>query len=86
MNQQHVFPSFSNGYFADVRIVGYHLRLFAHVTDSGAWVSSVYSMHRGAWITKEQSADDAQDARNNAENVARQILPGKHRIHWCTKM
>jgi hypothetical protein len=84
MNHQDVFPSFSNGYFADVRIVGYHLRLFAHLTEAGAWASSVYSMHRSAWITKERSADDAQHAKTEAEDVARELLPGKHQIHWRT--
>lgn len=82
MNQQDVFPSFSNGYFADVRMVGYHLRLFAHLTGAGAWASSVYSMHRRTWITRERSADDAPHAKDDAEGVARQHLPGKYRIEW----
>ena len=82
MNRQDVFPTFSTGYFADVRIVGYHLRLFAHVTETGDWASSVYSMHRNTWVIKGQTANDADHAKDDAEDVARQLLPGKHSIQW----
>jgi len=82
MNPQDVFPTFSNGYVADVRIVGYHFRLFAHVTDTGDWVSSVYSMHLNSWVLRARAADDAEHAKNHAEEAVRDLLPGKHVIQW----
>jgi hypothetical protein len=82
MNRENVFPTFSNGYFADVRIVGYHLRLFAHLTEAGSWASSVYSMHRRTWVLEARKADNPEHAKDDAEITARQLLPGKHVIEW----
>jgi hypothetical protein len=81
MKRGTVFPTFSTGFFADVRIVGYHLRLFAHI-DETRWASSVYSMHTNMWITQVRVAKDAEHAKADAEIVARQLLPGKHQIAW----
>lgn len=81
MKREDVFPTFATGFFADVRIVGYHLRLFAHIIEAG-WASSVYSMHLGTWISNAQLAADAQQAKSDAEDLARQWLPGKHQIEW----
>ena len=81
MKREDVFPTFSSGFFADVRIVGYHLRLFAHVNENG-WASSVYSMHLNSWIAKARVAENAQQAKSDAEDLARDQLPGKHQIEW----
>jgi hypothetical protein len=81
VNREDVFPTFASGFFADVRIVGYHLRLFAHVNESG-WASSVYSMHLNSWIRKARVAENAQRAKSDAEDLARDQLPGTHKIEW----
>ncbi len=81
MNREDVFPTFASGFFADVRIVGYHLRLFAHLNEIG-WASSVFSVHLKSWITKARVAENAQQAKCDAEDMARELLPGKHQIEW----
>jgi hypothetical protein len=81
MNREDVFPTFNTGSFADIRIAGYHLRLFAHSSEVG-WASSVYSMHLRSWLSKSQLAETEEQAKGNAEELARQSLPGKHLIQW----
>jgi hypothetical protein len=81
VKREDVFPTFSSGFFADVRIVGYHLRLFAHVNESG-WASSVYSMHLNSWISRARVADNPLRAKSDAEDLARDQLPGTHKIEW----
>ena len=81
MRREDVFPKFSDGFYADVRIIGYHLRLFAH-TSEASWVSSVYSVPLRMWICKDRLAGNAQQAKTEAEDIARQELPGKYPIEW----
>jgi hypothetical protein len=81
MKREDVFPTFPSGFFADVRIIGYHLRLFAHVNESG-WASSVYCMRLNSWISKARVAKNAQQAKSDAEDLAREQLPGTHKFEW----
>ena len=81
MKREDVFPTFASGFFADVRMLGYHYRLFAHVNESG-WVSSVYCMHLSSWISKARVAKNAQQAKSDAEDLAREQLPGTHKFEW----
>jgi hypothetical protein len=83
MQRSDVFPTFGTGFYADVRICGYHLRLFAHINETG-WATSVYSMHSREWITEAGSADDEEEAKSKAEEIACRLLPGKHTIKWHT--
>jgi hypothetical protein len=81
VKREDVYPTFPSGFYADLRMIGYHFRLFAHVNESG-WASSVYCMHLSSWISKARTAENVQQAKSDAEDIARDQLPGTHKIEW----
>ena len=69
------------GFMADVRAGGEHLRLFAHVIETG-WGASVYSMKLHAWIMRDQAAKDAEAAKRLAEGIAGGYVKVDYRFDW----
>lgn len=74
-------PKFGAGFLADVKTDGEHLRLFAKVEEAG-WAASVYDMNTHKWKLDGESASDAADAKQRAENYARYLIPGEYEITW----
>lgn len=74
-------PRRGTGFLADVKTGDEHLRLFAKVEEEG-WAASVYDMETHKWILDGESAKDAADAKQCAENYARYFIPGEYEITW----
>jgi hypothetical protein len=69
------------GFMADVRGGSEHLRLFAHVIETG-WGASVYNMKLHAWIMRDQGARDAETAKRLAEGIAGGYVQGNCSFDW----
>ena len=74
-------PRFGDGFLADVKTDDEHLRLWAKVEEEG-WTASVYDMETHKWKLDGESASDAADAKQCAENYARYLVPGDYQIYW----
>jgi hypothetical protein len=75
------FPKLNNCFWADVRTSTESLRLFAHL-DKAKWAASVYNMRTKVWIAESGLAKNADDAKQKAEQTARDLLPGAYQVEW----
>jgi hypothetical protein len=63
----------AEGFWAEVRIAGEHLRLFSEQTPLGIH-ASVYNVNSKSWIAPSESVDDIEQGKQRAEAYAQAYL------------
>jgi hypothetical protein len=75
------FPKLNNCFWADACTSTERFRLFAHL-EQETWAASVYNMRTKTWVMELGLAKDAEDAKHQAERMARGLLAGNWEIEW----
>ena len=80
--QQIRFPQLGEGFLADVRSNGWHLRLVAVVETEG-WTYSILDLGvKKHGFPEHEWANDAEDAKRRAEEYVRNTLHMSGPIDW----
>jgi len=74
------FPKFGTGFEAEIATPGQRLLLRSRVEEEGWW-AQIYDRQSGRELLHEE-ADNAEDGKQKAEQVARHLIPGSYDIEW----
>jgi hypothetical protein len=61
------------GFFAEIKVAGEHLRLFSERNAQGVQ-ASVYNMRTKSWIAPSEPVDDIDEGKDRAVHYAREYL------------
>jgi hypothetical protein len=79
-----LFPPEGAGFVCDLKCNEEHLRLFSAMNSSnGGWTASLFDVNAKTWLSKDQWANDAEDGKHKAEEVAKLRLKiADFRFNW----